>query len=758
MDKLFINSIKEAENFANMKHNTGKSRDSELELLEKRKLQRDEKDSSASDTEQADPKRKRSEHRITDRLKGNRNIATDQLAQEDPLVKSKRQVSHQTLTNSDKRLSASEPHTKIDQIMSNILETSDSPHATRSKLSSGRIFNPPQGISLLAEEFPEELRYSKTHGLGKRWKNPLIFPKIGKKKTTVEYDDLERLDDGQFLNDNLLGFYLRYLEYHLEDQRPDVAKKVYWFNTYFFASLTQTVKGKRGINYDAVRKWTRNIDVFTYDYAVVPINESAHWYVAIICNLRALDRMPDVEGREGHSSPQSERFEALDELEAEVSEDNSAVPGDEEIKETHEATIDIQKREDEDATESFADLQLSEKEDKPLPQNDKDINSEGRSSPKGLFKRVHGSEPMPPLLQQSTPRTVEATTDSIVVTGELIQRTPAPQKKGKRKFIPSPRVFDPEQPAIITLDSLGIAHSPTIRVLKDYLREEAKDKRGGMVFDDSQIKGITVKQIPLQDNYCDCGPFLLGYMEKFVEGPRDFVTKVLQREFDPKKDWPKLNPTMMRITLRDLVQELHSKQEDKQEQSKRKPVAKGSDEEAKIEQEISASLASNQTLSVTNGVEDDKLSTEDVGPKADERGETPPSSRRVALRNALLIDELVSLPIAKRKQASDGPEQPHNSSNTPSAITTNAPIVLDSQEYVTQEPSLDIPTAESAQTEPVELPMEIPESPTRPTTRGKPSPSPEPRNTTVSSKRKFERTDGTRIPNDHRQVISLSDS
>ncbi|MCJ1434330.1 hypothetical protein MMC27_003697 [Xylographa pallens] len=757
MDKLFINSKKEAENCASIKNNTIKSRDPELELLEKRKQQRDEKGSSASDNEEADSKRRRRDHRISDRFEGNKNIAVDQLGLEDPLIKSNRLVSDQ-LTYSDERLSAPHLHTNIDRIMSDILKTSDNPRTTRSKASSGRILNPPQGISLLVEEFPEELRYSKTHGHGKRWKNPLIFPQNGKKKTTVEYDDLERLDDGQFLNDNLLGFYLRYLEYHLEDQRPDIAKKVYWFNTYFFASLTQTVKGKRGINYEAVRKWTRNIDVFTYDYAVVPINESAHWYVAIICNLRALNRMPDAEGGEEHSSPQSEKFEALDEFEAEVSECNSAVPEDEELKKTQEATINIHKSEDEDATESFADLQLSEKEDKSLPQNDKDIIPEGRSSPRGLFKRVHAPDPMPPLLQQSKPQTLGAETDSIVVTGEPIGRTPVSQKKGKRKSIPSPRVFDPEQPAIITLDSLGIAHSPTIRVLKDYLREEAKDKRGGMVFDDSQIKGITVKQIPLQDNFCDCGLFLLGYMEKFVEDPRDFVTKVLQREFDPTKDWPKLNPTVMRVTLRDLVQELHSKQEDRREHPKRNSVAKASDEEAKIEQETSASLTRNQTLPITNGVEDEKLSAKDVGPKANERGDNPPSSRRVALQTALLIDEPDPLPIANRKQANNGPEQPHSSSTTPSTITTNAPIVLDSQESVAPERSPDILAADSAQTEPVELPMEIPESPTRPTTRGKPSPGPEFRKTTTSSKRKLEPTDGMRIPRDRRQVISLSDS
>ncbi|MCJ1390195.1 hypothetical protein MMC18_003053 [Xylographa bjoerkii] len=721
MDKLFINSIRIARDSADMKRNAVKDRDNELELLEKRKQRRDEKASSGSDTEQADSKRRRGDRKITDRLQGDKYLTIDPLALQTPLAISKRQERHRMLTYNDEEVSVSQPHTKIDRIIGGVLSTGNSPHITRSKASSGRGFNPPQGIPLLVDEFPEELRFSKKYGLGTRWKKPLIFPKIGKKKTTVEYDDLERLDDGQFLNDNLLGFYLRYLEYQLEEQRPDVAKKVYWFNTYFFASLTQTVRGKRGINYEAVRKWTRNIDIFTYDYAVVPINESAHWYVAIVCNLRALNRVPEMEAGDGPGSPQFEKFEALDDCEPELPEGTMAFPEDVESKETQDATNEMEKGGDEDATESFADLQLSEKEDRSLPAKVRDVNLEGRSSPQGLFKHVLELGPMPAPVQQLEPQTLGAETDSIVATGELAGRTPASQKKSKRRSIPPPRIFDPEQPAIITLDSLGIAHSPTIRVLKDYLHEEAKDKRGGMVFDDSQIKGITVKQIPLQDNFCDCGLFLLGYMDKFVEGPRDFVTKVLQREFDSTKDWPNLNPTAMRTSLRDLLQDLHAKQEGEREELKRTPAVKVSGQEAKPEQETPSSPTSKQTLPGTKSVGDDRLPRKGNGPKNDEHGIPTSSTRRGALQSALPIDEPDPLPhkiAEKQKQDSVGRDVSETSSNASFSTSKQSPIVRDSQEGVAQERSPDVLATESAENEPVELPMEIPESPIRPTTRG----------------------------------------
>lgn len=61
---------------------------------------------------------------------------------------------------------------------------------------------------------------------------------------------------------------------------------------------------------------------------------------------------------------------------------------------------------------------------------------------------------------------------------------------------------------------------------------------------------MTASGIPLQDNYWDCGLFLLGYMEKFFQDPKVFVMKILRREMDAKKDWPDMVPSQMRQTMR----------------------------------------------------------------------------------------------------------------------------------------------------------------------------------------------------------------
>lgn len=54
-------------------------------------------------------------------------------------------------------------------------------------------------------------RYSVRFGLGKSWDGPVVYPFEGErsKQTTVEQQDVERLDEGEYLNDSLIQFYLR---------------------------------------------------------------------------------------------------------------------------------------------------------------------------------------------------------------------------------------------------------------------------------------------------------------------------------------------------------------------------------------------------------------------------------------------------------------------------------------------------------------------------------------------------------------------
>lgn len=438
-------------------------------------------------------------------------------------------------------------------------------HNLRSRNATGslsRRLQQPSPFSFNQEASHEEIeRYSKVYGLGKRWPKPLVYPKEGKKRTTVDFDDLGRLDEGEFLNDNLIAFYLRYLEHQAEQNDPTMARKVYMFNTFFYASLTTPKPGQRCINYEAVQKWTRGIDIFTYDFVVVPVNESAHWYIAIICNLPALNRK--LGGFDGDSAPDpgSPKEIELDRhaqdkpmisssprtLASNEDRQDASAPADRAAEDPNEH----------ETTASFAEMSLEAPETTP---GIDDISPEipGASHPDNPEQEFLDCQ-----LQQAQnngqaggdpdAQEVQSTDHKVEEVVETDRPTSPRLRPGKRKSLASTRVFDPYKPTILTFDSFGTAHAQTVKVLKQYLREEANDKRGQMEFDEKELQGVTAKQIPQQDNFCDCGTFLLGYMEKFFDNPRDFIDKIMRRQWDVQKDWPNLGPSIMRTNLRNLL-------------------------------------------------------------------------------------------------------------------------------------------------------------------------------------------------------------
>jgi Ulp1 family protease len=43
--------------------------------------------------------------------------------------------------------------------------------------------------------------------------------------------------------------------------------------------------------YKKVAKWTKNVDVFAQDYLLIPIHDTAHWSLAIICHPGVLQQL-----------------------------------------------------------------------------------------------------------------------------------------------------------------------------------------------------------------------------------------------------------------------------------------------------------------------------------------------------------------------------------------------------------------------------------------------------------------------------------
>jgi sentrin-specific protease 7 len=380
----------------------------------------------------------------------------------------------------------------------------------------------------------------------------LVFPKDAKKTTHVEFSDMERLREHEFLNDNLIEFYIRYLQHYLEQDRPEIASKIYFFNTFFYERLTKDKKGSV-VNFNAVAKWTSKVDLFGYDFVVVPINESAHWYLAIICNLRGLERKI--------ASPESARSESEDEVAEKDEDTKESKPRSTEPRGADERLpLDLRaeaEESNEDARESFASLTLGEEGGYSITKGAKSDDEEKDWPSEGENGESHSKE-MLKSTKEGTPAEDTAAKSSPAKSSKGSSTGKKGRKTKRRSFGPK---YDPEIPAIITLDSLISQRGATIKALKEYLREEAKAKRS-MKVEDKDLQGINAKGIPTQQNFSDCGLFLLAYLEMFLKDPKEFVAKIMRREMS-EAEWPPTTGYELRERLRKMIQRLHDEQQDK---------------------------------------------------------------------------------------------------------------------------------------------------------------------------------------------------
>ncbi|KAF9363025.1 hypothetical protein BGX34_005033 [Mortierella sp. NVP85] len=104
------------------------------------------------------------------------------------------------------------------------------------------------------------------------------------KSIAVRAEDVPRLDDGEYLNDTLIEFGLKYALANAEAKNPSLVGQIHIFNTFFYQRLV--AKPAKGVSnsYDAIKSWTAKVDIFSKKYIIVPINENMHWYLVIITN------------------------------------------------------------------------------------------------------------------------------------------------------------------------------------------------------------------------------------------------------------------------------------------------------------------------------------------------------------------------------------------------------------------------------------------------------------------------------------------
>ncbi|KAG0098216.1 hypothetical protein BGZ93_000818 [Podila epicladia] len=299
-------------------------------------------------------------------------------------------------------------------------------------------------------------------------KNLFVYPfksSAKSKSIAVRQQDVDRLDDDEFLNDTLIELGLN----------------------------KESI-----ISYDAVKSWTNKVDLFSMKYIIVPIHESMHWYLAVIVNPHLLlcEEPPS-------STCSSSVIDSPD----------STTPS--------EQATNGESVGDPDATKSRRSSTSSILEDPESLLNQ-------------LLKRGKKEHSSPP--RRST------------------RNTPA---------VP---IDVEENTMILVMDSLGGQHSSVFRTLRAYLQQELLARKNiTKTLGPKEVLAKYATKAPKQENYCDCGLYLLHYAEMFLKYPKQLSDNIVNKT-DGATFWELSRLPKKRQDYRDLVADLVAQYKIYQEQ------------------------------------------------------------------------------------------------------------------------------------------------------------------------------------------------
>lgn len=95
---------------------------------------------------------------------------------------------------------------------------------------------------------------------------------ISKFNLNITRRDIMTLNGLNWLNDEVINFYMNLI---IERAKNGKLPKTHAMNTFFYHRISKD-------GYTSVRRWTKKVDLFSFDLLVIPIHLSMHWCMAII--------------------------------------------------------------------------------------------------------------------------------------------------------------------------------------------------------------------------------------------------------------------------------------------------------------------------------------------------------------------------------------------------------------------------------------------------------------------------------------------
>jgi sentrin-specific protease 1 len=92
--------------------------------------------------------------------------------------------------------------------------------------------------------------------------------------------DIQTLNRLNWLNDEIINFYMNLICERSQNKSANHASdyldlSCYAFSTFFYPKLLKD-------GYGSLKRWTRKVDLFTYNLILIPIHLGLHWTLAVI--------------------------------------------------------------------------------------------------------------------------------------------------------------------------------------------------------------------------------------------------------------------------------------------------------------------------------------------------------------------------------------------------------------------------------------------------------------------------------------------
>ncbi|XP_028923987.1 sentrin-specific protease 2 [Ornithorhynchus anatinus] len=109
-------------------------------------------------------------------------------------------------------------------------------------------------------------------------------------KLRITREDIQTLKNHHWLNDEVINFYMNLL---MERNKKQGFPVLFAFSTFFYPKFTSG-------GYQAVKRWTKAVDLFEQELILVPIHLRVHWSLVVIDLRKKTIRYLDSMGQKGH--------------------------------------------------------------------------------------------------------------------------------------------------------------------------------------------------------------------------------------------------------------------------------------------------------------------------------------------------------------------------------------------------------------------------------------------------------------------------